>query len=232
VLLPLSMMFVFTFVFTRALDLDAVASVKMPYALYAYVGLVPWTFFSNGLSASINSLVANRNLITKVYFPREVFPLSAIGGAFVDFCIAMMVLVGLIGYFHVRGELAFELHPSVLLLPMVLVIQVALMIGLGMLLAMANLFYRDVRPVFSVVIQLWMFVSAVVVPLPADDSRLTGWVGMNPMAPIIEAYRACIIDGKVPNTTSLGYSAVVAALALLVGSIWFRRASWRFAECI
>ena len=94
VLLPLSMMLVFTFVFTRAIDARQVLKVDMPYALFAYSGLVPWTFFATSLSGCVNSLVANRNLVTKVYFPREVFPLSCIAAAFVDFCVAMLVLFG------------------------------------------------------------------------------------------------------------------------------------------
>jgi ABC-type polysaccharide/polyol phosphate export permease len=232
VLLPLSMMLVFTFVFTRAVQLESVAAIRMPYALYAYVGLVPWTFFSNGLSASLNSLVANRNLITKVYFPREVFPLSAIAGALIDFCVAMIVLAGLIAYFHWNGSFAYQLRPAILLVPMVVLVQVALMIGLGMVLAMANLFYRDVRPIFSVVIQLWMFVSAVVVPVPADGGALAKWISANPLVPIIHAYRDCIIHGVAPNLAELTYAAAIAGAALMVGTIWFRRASWKFAECI
>ncbi|MCH9034879.1 MAG: ABC transporter permease [Planctomycetes bacterium] len=100
VLMPLSMMLVFTFVFTRAIDARSVLNVDMPYALFAYTGLVPWTFFSAGLNGCVNSLVANRNLVTKVYFPREVFPLACIGSSLVDFFIASTVLVGLMGYFH------------------------------------------------------------------------------------------------------------------------------------
>jgi ABC-type polysaccharide/polyol phosphate export permease len=204
----------------------------MPYALYAYVGLAPWTFFSNGLLASLKSLVANRNMITKVYFPREVFPLSAIAAALIDFGIAMIVLGGLIAYFRWNGSFSYQLPTSIVLLPAVLLVQVALMVGLGMMLATANLFYRDVRPVFSVFIQLWMFVSAVVVPVPVDGSSLSKWIALNPMVPIINGYRDCIIYGQAPSLAELGYSAAFAAAVLLLGLISFRRASWKFAECI
>ncbi|MCH7849782.1 MAG: ABC transporter permease, partial [Planctomycetes bacterium] len=103
VLLPLTMMLVFTFVFTRAIDARSLIAVDMPYALFAYLGLVPWAFFATGLNGCVASLVANRNLVTKVYFPREVFPLSCVASAFVDFCIAMSVVVALMVYFHVSG---------------------------------------------------------------------------------------------------------------------------------
>jgi len=223
VLLPLSMMLVFTFVFTRAIDARQVLSVDMPYALYAYSGLVPWTFFSAGLGGCVTSLVANRNLVTKVYFPREVFPVACIAGAFVDFCVAMTVLFGLIGYFQWTGAWRFDPTPALAFVPIVIVVQVTLTVGLGMMLAMANLFYRDVRQVFGVAIQLAMFVSAVVVPVPADGSLLARVIGVNPLVPIIGAYRDCIMFGRLPDMTAFSYSAVVAAIAAVAGVGCFRR---------
>jgi len=232
VLLPLSMMVVFTFVFTRAIDASAVLDVRMPYAVFAYTGLVPWTFFSMSLGGCVNSLVANRNLVTKVYFPREVFPLAAVAGAFVDFCVAGAVLAGLMVYFNLTGDWSFAPHATILFLPVVVAVQVAITIGIGMLLAMGNLFYRDVRQVFGVVIQLWMFVSAVVVPVPRDGSLLARLIAMNPMVPIIGAYRDCIIHGHLPDAAGFGYAAAAAAAMLVAGAVWFRKASYRFAECI
>ncbi len=129
VLMPLSMMLVFTFVFTRAIDAQSVLNVDMPYALFAYTGLVPWTFFSMGLNGCVNSLVANRNLVTKVYFPREVFPLACIGSSFVDFFIASTVLAGLMAYFHFSGTWSCAIQPAIAFVPVVLCVQVALMIG-------------------------------------------------------------------------------------------------------
>ena len=232
ILLPLSLMLVFTFVFTRAIDARSVLHVNMPYALYAYSGLVPWMFFSMSLGNCVNSLVANRNLVTKVYFPREVFPLSCIASSFVDFCIAMSVLGGLMIYFHVAGEWTFAIHSALLFLPVVIVVQIILTIGLGMLLAMANLFYRDVRQVFGVAIQLWMFISAVVVPVPHDGSLLARLIWFNPLAPIMGAYRDCIIYGEWPDAAAFVYSTSVAIALLVGGWACFRRASYRFAECI
>ncbi len=232
VLLPLSMMVVFTFVFTRAIDASSVLRVDVPYALYAYAGLVPWTFFSMSLGACVSSLVANRNLVTKVYFPREVFPLSCIGSAMVDFFIAASVLIAMMAYFQWAGSWTFVPHASLILLPVILAIQVAMMIGLGMLLAMANLFYRDVRQLFSAGIQLLMFVSAVVVPIPQDGSTLAWLIGINPIVPIIRAYRDCVIYGRWPDAGGLAYAAVVSLVMLVVGWFCFRRSAYRFAECI
>ncbi len=232
VLLPFSMMLMFTFVFTRAIDASLVLGIDLPYALYAYSGLVPWTFFSVSLGGCVSSLVANRNLVTKVYFPREVFPLSCIAGSFVDFCLAMSVLAGLMLYFHASGEWSFKLAPALLFLPVVVAVQIAITIGLGMFLAMANLFYRDVRQVFGAGIQLALFVSAVVVPVPQDGSLLARLISINPMVPIIGAYRDCILYGRWPDAGGFAYAVVFSLVLLCGGWFFFRRASYRFAECI
>lgn len=232
VLLPLSMMLVFTFVFTRAIDGSALLKVDMPYALFAYTGLVPWTFLSVSLGGCVNSLVANRNLVTKVYFPREVFPLSCVASSFVDFAIAMSVLVVLMAYFQIAGDWTFTPRWPLLLLPVVVLVQTMLTVGAGMLLAMANLFYRDVRQVFSIAIQLLMFLSGVVVPVPRDGSLLARIVSVNPLVGIIGAYRDCLVYGRWPEAGPFLYATAVAIIVLVGGWICFRRASHRFAECI
>ncbi len=231
VLIPLSTTLVFTFVFTCGVKVNL--QTGMPYVLFAYLGLVPWTFFSASLNGCVNSLVANRSLVTKVYFPREVFPLSAIGSCLIDFCVAGTVLAGLVAYFHLGDSgWSYVFHPTVLLTPVVILVQLALTAGLGMVLAMANLFFRDVRQVFSVVIQLWMFLTCVVYPLPVDGS-MTGWmVAANPMTPIIEGYRRCIIEGQSPFTARFAFAAVVSMLILGLSWRVFRRQAHRFAECV
>ncbi len=232
VALPLLMMLLFTFVFTRAIDGSSLLGLRIPYPLYAFVGLVPWTFFSSSLTGCVNSLVANRNLVTKVCFPREVFPLSSVAAAFVDFAVAMVVLAGLMVCFSLRGEFAFVPSVSLLLVPLLVMIQIALTVGLGLLLSMANLFYRDVRLVSSAVVQLWMFISAVVVPVPRDGSVLARVIAFNPLVPLMDGYREAILYGRTPAGGGLFYAGAVAAVCLLGGWMWFRRMSYRFAECI
>lgn len=231
ILLPFTMMLVFTFVFTRAIDATSALKLDMPYALFAYTGLVPWTFFSVSLAGCVNSLVANRNLVTKVYFPREVFPLSCVAGSLVDFCMAMSVLAGLAIYFHLTGEYTCSLRWSLLFVPVIVIVQVTLTVGVGMFLATANLFYRDVRQIFGVGIQLALFVSGVVVPVPRDGT-LGAILAINPVVPIIQAYRDCMIHGTLPAAGPFAYAAVVSSIALVLGWACFRRASFRFAECI
>jgi lipopolysaccharide transport system permease protein len=232
ILLPMSMMLIFTFVFTRAVQVVGGLKLDMPYALFAYAGLVPWTFFSMSISTSVNSLVANRNLVTKVYFPREVFPLSCILSCFADFVIASSVLAGLIAYFHYGGDWTFKPTAALFFLPIVIAVQLAFTVGLAMVLAMANLFYRDVRQIVSVALQLWLFISCVVVPVPTDGTLLAKLIALNPMVPIISAYRDCLFLGQLPEGGPYAYAATVALLTLIGGWYCFRRASFRFAECI
>ena len=232
VLVPLSTALVFTFVFTRAVNVVGSMGIDMPYVLFAYIGLAPWTFFSASLNGGVNSLVANRSLVTKVYFPREVFPLSAIGSSFIDFCVAQTVLCGLLAYFCLFTPWNYSPPSTLLLLPVVLGVQIVLTAGLAMLLAMANLFYRDVRQVFGVVINLWMFLTCVVYPLPTDGSRLGWLVAVNPMTPIIEGYRNCIVYGRSPFTGRFLFAAVLSVTVFALGWWYFRRKAYRFAECI
>jgi ABC-type polysaccharide/polyol phosphate export permease len=229
--LPLTMMLLFTFLFTSALDMRSTFNIEAPYPLYAFTALVPWTFFSNSLTSCVNSLVANRNLITKIYFPREVFPLSAIGASFVDFAVALGLLAALMLYFHVRDAWHFTPAWSLALFPLVVAIQLVLTTGLGLLLAMGNLFYRDVRPMLAVLLQLLMFVSAVVVPLPQQGTAAK-LLSLNPVVPLMNAYRDCLLHGRAPSVGGLAYAGIVSLLFLIVGWTWFRRASYRFAECI
>ena len=230
VMVPLSMMLLFTFVFTRAVDISGSLRTSMPYALYAFTGLVPWTWWSSSLSACVNSLVANRALVTKVYFPREAFPLSCVLAASVDFCIAIGVVFALAAYFHATGTWRFEPGIELLLLPLACVIQALLSVGVGMLLAVGNLFYRDVRQITAVGLQLLMFVSDVVVPAPGGSGPAHFLAAINPLVPIMGAYRAALGGDPAPGAWALGYAAVVSVVAACAGLRVFRRSAHRFAE--
>ncbi len=236
VLPPAMMMLVFTFVFSQVVRVDRqrlTGTAELPYALFAFCGLVPWMFFANGLGGAIGSLVANRPLVTKIYFPREVFPLSAILSAFVDFLVGFAVLMPLAATMHWMPN-GWQWQPSLACvhLPVVVLVQIAFMTGLGLLLSMANLFYRDVGFVFRAVIQLWMFVTCVVYQL---DSA-TGWkravIALNPMTPIISGYRDCLLLGRLPYSAAFLNSALVTLAVLIAGWWWFRRREFEFAECI
>lgn len=227
---PVSLMIVFTLVLGPTVS-HALPD-GLPYGLFVLAGLVPWTYFSSGLMQSVSSLVANRNLVTKVYFPREAFPFSCVTTALVDFGIGLLALAGLMAWYHAKGSWHFTWHASLLFLPAIVLVQTVFTAGLGMLLAMGNLFYRDVRQILGVALQLGMFVSAVVVPAPTGSSFAAQVFAMNPMVAIISGYRDCILHGRLPAGAGFVYAAAVALIVLLTGWVAFRRASFRFAECI
>ena len=221
VLVPLLHMMVFTLVFTRVAPLDT----GFPYPIYAYTGLLPWAMFASAVRFSTSSLVSNRELITKVFFPREVFVFSAVLVALVDFLVASLVLLGLMAYYGVAPT------ASLLFLPVVVVVQLAFTTGIGLLVAMANLFYRDVKYLVEVLLTVWMFGTSVVYPVERIGGLLADvLVLVNPMTPIVNAYRSIILSGALPDSARFGPAAALAFGTLAVGWWAFHRGEFRFAE--
>lgn len=233
---PLAMMAVFSFVFGSVTEIDRqrlTGHPHLPYPLFAFSGLVPWMLLANGLTAATTSLIANRQLVTKIYFPREVFPISAILSCVVDFMIAMALVVALAAWYHFQGEAwRLELNAFMLFVPIVFAVQLVFMLGMGMLLSMATLFYRDVNFIFRAAVQLWMFASAVIYNLDAT----TGWkrliIHLNPMTPILRAYRDCLLLGRSPFDAPFLAASAVSVAILLLGWRWFRAREDDFAEFI
>ena len=217
---PFTQMLVFTLVFARV----AHVAVGMPYPLYAYIGLAAWTLTAAALREATNSLSGNPVLLTKVRFPREVLPIAAVCTAFTDFVVGVLLIGGMMWFYHTGVTWA------VLLFPVVLITQLVFVAALALLLSVANLLWRDVKHVFDVAIVVWMFASAVV--YPAQD--VGGWLGAilaaNPMTQIIEAYRDVLVRGRPPAIPSFTVTAA-GSLVLLAGA-WtvFRRSERRFAE--
>jgi len=207
---PMALMFIFTFVFSHITVIDTGG---IPYPLFAYCGLLPWTFFSGSLSGAMGSLVSNRSLVTKVYFPREVFPLSKILSKLVDLGISFTLVFVLMIYYKI------PFHG--LLLPFVLIIQIFFTIGLGMFLSIGYLFYRDVRYVFDVIIMLWMFSTSVVYPIHSTSPIVTNILSLNPMIPIIDAYRALIIHGVLPDLGGLILPIGISLFIFFFGMVLF-----------
>jgi len=220
---PLAMMFIFTFVFSRV---TKISTGDIPYPLFAYCGLLPWTFFAGSLSAATSSLSGNAGLITKIYFPREVFPLSIIFSKLVDFFIASLILFGLMLFYKM------PFHSTILLAPLVFVIQLILMIGLSFLLSVGNLFFRDVRYVFDVVIMLWMFATSVVYPINVASPAMQKILMLNPMTAILNVYRLLILKGEIHQAGQLLPAAAVSIVIFFIGIILFRKTEHLFAENI
>ena len=220
---PLAMMLIFTFVFSR---IALISTGEIPYPIFAYCGLLPWTFFSGSLLTATVSLVSNRSLVTKIYFPREVFPIAAILSRFVDFCIASSILFGLMIYFRI------SFHWTIFLSPLVLMIQVLFMAGLAFFLSMGHLFYRDVKYILDAIIMLWMFATSVIYPIKVSSPTLQRILMLNPMTPIIDSYRSLILEGKIPDIVTLSLPTGIAVAFFIIGWIWFHRSEYLFAEII
>jgi ABC-type polysaccharide/polyol phosphate export permease len=220
--MPLLNTALFSVVFMRV----APVQTSVPYPLFAYLGLTVWNLTASALRFSALSLTSNTSLVTKVHFPREIFPLSAVLVAAVDTLVASAVLVALMIYYGI------PVSSSLVALPVVVLVQLIFTTAVALLLAMGNLFYRDVKYVFEVVVTVWMFASAVVYPLD-NVTGITGAVlRLNPMTHLIEAYRTILFDGRLPDPAAFTATAV-ASVVLLFGSwLLFHTSEYKFAENI
>lgn len=197
----------------------------VPYPLFLYSALLPWTFFSNAVASSSYSLIASAHMITKVYFPRVLIPVGMVAVRLSDFLIAFVILVGLIVYYGI--------HPtwSLWLLP-VLVAQLTLLaLGIGMWLSAVNVKYRDVGTMIPVLLQLWMFVSPIVYPSSMVPERWRWIYDLNPLTGIIDNFRACLL-GLPLNRSSLIISACITLVVLFYAALVFRRVEDEFADVI
>ncbi len=222
VFMPLVNTAVFSVIFTRV----APIATDVPYPLFAYCGLLAWNFSASTLRASVTSLTSNAGLVTKVYFPREIFPFSAMLVALVDLAVGSSILVALMAWYRVipSGYIVF--------LPVVVAIHVVFTAAVALFVAMANLFYRDVKYIFEVVITLWMFATSVLYPVQAMGGRLGTILRLNPLTAIIDGYRDVLFGVRPPDWTALAGAAVVSIVALAAAWLQFHRSEFEFAERI
>lgn len=222
VLQPLCTMLIFTLFFGR---LAGIPSEGVPYSLFAFAGLLLWTFFANAVTNSGNSLVGSANLISKVYFPRMIVPGAAVGAGLVDLVIGFGLLVALMLYHGVAPGW------SALLLPVPVVLVTLLALGVGLWMSALNVKYRDVRYALPFLVQLWMFASPIIYPASLVPEKWRWVLALNPMTGILEGFRASLF-GRPVDPLSLGLSAVLT-LAILVGAAYdFRRVERTFADIV
>ena len=215
-----------TVIFTVFLGkLARVPSDGLPYPLFVYAGLLPWTFFSGAVLSSGNSLVGSAHLITKVYFPRTIIPVAAVGARLVDFVISFTIVIGMMIYYSV------PLTWGMAMLPVLIALITLLALGLSMWLSALNVRFRDVGVALPVLIQLWMFASPIVYPLSLVPEGWRKVYALNPMVGLIEGFRAALL-GQGGDWTALAISSAIT-LALLVYSAYaFRRMEKSFADII
>lgn len=229
ILQPLLTMVVFTIFFGR---LANVGSEGLPYPLFSFAGLLPWTLFSLGIGQSSASLVSSANLIKKVYFPRLVIPASSVFAALVDFVLAFLLLAGMMAYYGVVPPL------TVLFLPYLVLLAVCATLGVGIWLAALNVQYRDVRYVVPFFVQIWLFVTPVIYPSSRVLAKLAekgipGWIyGLNPMAGVVEGFRWALLGSQTRPFGLIAASTVVSAALLVSGMFYFKRTERVFADVV
>jgi lipopolysaccharide transport system permease protein len=222
VLMPVTYMVIFSLIFTRVVHLKT----DVPYPIYVYAGLLPWNFFASSLRFSVSALTANSTLVTKVYFPRELLPFATILVSLVDFGVGAIVLAGMMVWYHI------PIGWPILLLPVVVLVQVIFTAGVTLLLSMGNLYYRDVKYLVEILITLWMFATSVVYPVDRVGGLLASVLALNPMTPIIDAYRAILLHGKPPAPGPAAWAVGVSIVLLAASWVAFHRAEFEFAERI
>lgn len=214
---------IFSLIFTWFIPVDTGG---IPYVVFSFTAMVPWTLFSASVIDMVEALVGNLNLVSKIYFPREILPLSSVLARLVDFLIAFGIVVGMIFYFRLP-----ILPVGWLLLPVVLLIQLALALGIGLTGAALNVFYRDVRHIFALGLQLWFYASPIIYPLSAVPEQFRLFYLLNPMAGVIDAYRAILLHHTLPGPTLL-ISATIACVTLFGGYWFFKRVEFQFADVV
>lgn len=222
VIQPLSTMLIFSLFFGK---LAAMPSDGIPYPLFAYAGLLPWTFFANAVGNSGNSLVGSSNLITKVYFPRIVIPAASVGAALVDLGVAFVVLIGLMVYYGI------QVSSGLLLLPLLVGLTSLLAMGTGMWLSAVNVRYRDVRYAMPFLIQVWMFVTPIIYPVSLVPRTWSWLMYLNPLAGIIEGCRSALFGHEV-NWPALAASTLITVPLVIYSAYSFRRMERTFADVV
>jgi lipopolysaccharide transport system permease protein len=220
---PLLTMLIFTIIFGK---LIRVPSEGLPYSVFVYTALVPWSYFSEAVSRGGVSLVANTNLVSKVYFPRLVVPISAVVTPVIDFVLSFFILLGLITWFNIRPTWAIVTLPVFLLFTMVTALSVSLWFSA------ANVRYRDVGYTIPFLVQVWMFASPIVYPISIIPGKWRLLYSLNPLVGVVEGFRWALLGKESPNFWAMGISAASLILLLAGGTIYFKRMERSFADVI
>jgi ABC-2 type transport system permease protein/lipopolysaccharide transport system permease protein len=219
---PVTLMLAFTLFFDRVADIDTGGA---PYALYSYVALLPWTFFSNSVSQGGQSLTSNLALLNKVYCPREVFPLGSIAVAALDTLVATAVLGVLF------GALQYAPRPESIAVPALLAVQVAFTVGVALIVSVVTVYLRDLRQALPIILQFGLFATPVAYGMDAVPSWARPvYSFLNPLAPVIDGYRRTVLLGRPPDWDLLAIGAVSASLVLVGGYVLFKRLETGIAD--
>jgi homopolymeric O-antigen transport system permease protein len=220
---PLLTMVVFSLFFGR---LAHMPSEGVPYPLFTFAALVPWTFFSNGLTQSSNSLIGSANLITKVYFPRLIVPIATVLSGVIDFLLAFVLLVGMMAYYHIAPA------ATVVWLPLFLLLAVIAALGSGLWLSAMNVQFRDVRYTVPFLTQVWLFATPIAYPSSLLHEPWRTLFAINPMVGAVEGFRWALFAHAAPPVAAVAMSFASASVVFVTGALYFRRMERTFADIV
>lgn len=227
---PFFTMVVFTIFFGRMAGIKADNNV--PYPIFSYTALLPWTLFTKAMSDAGRALISNRSMITKVYFPRLVIPVSTVFSGLVDFALAFLVLIAMMIYYgsHPQGGYQLSISGAIWTLPLFLLLAMVTALGVGLWFAALSVIYRDVNYVIPFITQFWLFVTPIAYPASKIPEHWRLLYYLNPMAGVVEGFRWALLNsGSGPGLT-LAVSATIAIVVLITGLFYFRRMERTFAD--
>lgn len=198
----------------------------VPYPLFAFAGVLPWTYFAEAVRRSGVGLVTDSELVRKIYFPRLIMPLANVVSPLVDFCIAFVVLLVVMAFYGIAPSW------KMLVIPPLMMVAALLALSIGLWLAPINVRFRDIKHTLPFMIQIWMYASPIVYPLSMVPEQYRVLYSLNPMVGVIEGFRWAVFDKGEPNFMALGMSAIIIVVLLAGGLIFFRRMERTFADVI
>ncbi|MFZ2153311.1 MAG: ABC transporter permease [Microgenomates group bacterium] len=226
ILNPLAQMLVMSFAFSIIMRIPTNAAGNIPYSIFLFVGLLPWTLFSNSLSFSCSSLVNSASLITKIYFPRTILVIATILAKIIDFIFALTILIIYMVIYQI------PINFNILWIFPIFIIQQIFTLGLSLFIAAANLLYRDIQYLLNLLLVLWMYLTPVIYPADIVPDKYRFVFQLNPMAVIINAYRQTVLGGGTPNISSLVIALILSVFMLFIGLSYFKSREKIFADNI
>ena len=223
ILQPFFTMVIFSLFFGK---LAKIPSDGIPYPIFSYAALVPWTFFSNGITQSTASMVAGGNMIRKVYFPRLILPISSVFSGVVDFVLAFMVLLGMMFYFQIVPTI------NILWLPLLLLLALITALGVGMWLTALNVQFRDIRYTVPFMVQAWLFATPIAYPSSLLPEKWRALYGINPMAGVVEGFRWALLGVDTAPGPMIIVSTIISIAILVSGAFYFRLLEKSFADVV
>jgi len=231
ILQPFLTMVVFTIFFG---NLAKVPSDNVPYPIFSYTGLLPWGLFAKALTDAGRSMVVNRSMITKIYFPRLVIPLASVLAGVVDFLLAFIVLIGMMIYYNspVGGSYDFSIRSAILSLPLFLLLTVVTALGVGLWLSALNVLYRDINYIMPFLTQLWFFITPIAYPSSMIPEKWQLIYALNPMTGVVEGFRWALLGTETAPGPMLVVSTTISIIILVTGLFYFRRMERTFADLV